>query len=167
MALRLEAPPVREPMVDKNGNVNPIWARWLVLLHQKTGGTEAALPVSLGGSGATSVVGALAVQTAGTPASSGGSSSSTVTKRKTFALNRPASGTAGDSANTVCTWDTPFADGNYTVTADFIGSAGTISVSAITATGFTITLTNTGQISSRFPDGIQASGTADCIGVHR
>lgn len=158
MGIRLEEPPMRELMVDKDGKVNPVWARWFVLLHKKTGGTEAALPVSLGGSGATSVVGALAVQTATTPVAGGSSSSSAVTQRKTFTLNSPSG--LGDSAETICLWDTHFTDANYTATADYSNpTRGDISISNITAAGFTVTLTQT----TDRPTG----GTADCIGVHR
>lgn len=166
MAIRLESPPIRERMLDENGFLTPIWASYMVRHYSKTGGAEAVLPVTLGGTGGGTATEAIAVQTAASSASGGGSSSSAETKRQTFALNSPPSGDPGDSADTTVVWDTPFADANYIVTASFIGSSGETSVGAVTATGFTITLTNTGRVSSRFPEGVIASGSADCIGVH-
>jgi hypothetical protein len=161
VAIRLESPPVREPMVDKNGNITRNWARWLTLLHAKTGGSEAVLPVSLGGTGAASVVDAIANQNSSSTSSSGGGSASNAsTQRKIFLLDSPGTNAVGDYADTVCTWDAAFPDATYTVTGEFSGASGQISIDSttVTATGFTIRLTNTRDR--------QASGTADCIGVH-
>lgn len=155
--IKLSAPPVRVPMVDKNGNISPDWQRWFTLLHLKTGGSEVALPVALGGTGGTTVVEAIAVQTAASSSGTGGSGSNAITKRKTFDLLSPSDGAV--SSITRCQWDTAFPDATYTVTAHFDGRNGEISVQDITVDGFSVVLNNT---SGTKP----ASGSADCIGVH-
>lgn len=160
MGIQLEGPPLREPMVDKDGNITAPWQRWFSKLHIKTGGAEAALPVHLGGTGATNVVQAIANQTASSSSTSGGGSTSNAsTQRKTFVLDSPASNRIGDLADTICEWDAAFPDASYTVTANYSKpSDGDVEISAVTPTGFTVTLSNKA--------GRRAAGSVDCIGVH-
>lgn len=162
MAIKLSAPPVRVPIVDKNGNMTPDWQRWFTLLHLKTGGASPVLPVSLGGTGGDNIIDVLAVQ-ASSSSSSATDTSTTVsnskTERQTFVLASPPSDALGDFSETVCVWSAPFTDANYRVTANFLGTNGRIDLGVVTAQRFTLRLINTTY-------GEQAAGSADCIGVH-
>lgn len=159
MAIKLQAFDFRGPIVDRNGNATPEFQRWMTLFHLKTGGAAAALPVSLGGTGGTTIVESIAVQTSSASAGGGSvaqSGSNASTQRKTFLLNPPSDGET--FALTNCQWDTAFPDASYTVYAHFNGRNGTITVQDVTKDGFVIRLENSG-------DSI-AAGSADCIGVH-
>lgn len=161
MPVRLEGPPVNEPMMvkDSGGNMvnNPVWLRWHLKSHLKMGGTDEVLPVHLGGTGAATIVQAIANQTSSESGS--GSTSNASTQRKTFVLDSPESNDEGAFSDTVCVWDAAFPDATYTVTGAFSSpSNGLISIFNVTANTFTVRLTN---LKAR-----QASGTADCIGVH-
>ena len=135
--------------------------RWANLLYQKVGADSDTLPVELGGTGESNIAAVVA-----TTSSAGSSTSATaLTQTKVVTLERPPNGGL-QTADTVVTWDTPFADANYTVTPSVVSSRFASSVAvvggSITATQVTLRLTSVPDLD----ESASASGTAQVTGVH-
>ena len=155
MAKRLSAWKPQAPFVTRDGRLTPEAARHLNDIHAKLGLNQEAIPVSAGGSGATNIAAAIAIQAAATVVAGAPNQPQNIT----VTLNRPVSASAGATADTPVTWPTAFTDNNYTPTVAFLGAGGELSIIAQTATGLTLRLENT-------DDGFRASGRAECTGVH-
>jgi hypothetical protein len=143
---------------------------------------SAPVPIDKGGTGATdaaSAVLALGVQTAISPGTAGdvpvsdGTDFATrrlavtdidgarLTQTKRGVTLNSASGAAiGDHGDTSITWDTPFADSNYTLSFSVTAATGVpiASIVSKTDTGCTVRITNATAVLS--------SGTGDVVGVH-
>lgn len=153
-------------MIDtKTGYMVRAWLDWFQLLHLRLGGESVdAIPVSLGGTG----VRTLAELAASQGMAGSGATATALTQIETdIVLNRPATSTLGDSADTTVTWDAAFADTSYGVTPSFdpeVIHFGELTAVIVDVSTVTLTLTNIAE--GELGTVNRARGTAIVTGVH-